>query len=291
MSNRHLFSIIILVLLLTAACGNNSPNTIQNQSRGGDAAINWVRSPETIVFRINVVGGNDTFDKRNDIPLCTIYGDNRIVWTDNTQPGRTPVMFDVLTDIQIYDFITDLSVNKRLFTYESFANVQPQTDEIPVYEQIVINVNDVEHITDGFEAWPSDYFRDILADCQTLSQAPARFEPAGGWLSAQFTEYDPNATIITWDAEASGINLLGMAELERTIWVDDANVPILWNIMVNSPRRRLFSQQGNYVEVAFQVPNVHLDAPQAPAPDELEAARELDPSDELENIDFGGEDG
>lgn len=259
-----------------AACGGAAPSPDSGPVElGGDAVIYWPRQADHVVFQIDVVGGDEAaFERRNDIPLCTIYGDNRIVWTDGSGSGRTQVLFDALDDVTIYTFVSDLSVNYRLYTYESLRDTQLLTEDAPpVYEQIRLNVNDREHTTDNFAAWPSGFFQDILADCRSLSQAPALFEPSGGWLSAAFAEYDPDAPVITWSAEVSGVSLSALADAERRLWVDNTNLPILWNIVTNSPRSRLADDGGAYVRLAFEVPNVHRTAPPAPSPDELEAAR------------------
>src|SRR3990172_1691325 len=52
-------------------------------------AIDWDHDPSTIVFRAEVVGGedDDAFYRRNDVPYCTIYGDGRIVWMTEPRAG------------------------------------------------------------------------------------------------------------------------------------------------------------------------------------------------------------
>lgn len=276
---RLSFLILMIVLAVgLAACGGQAPAPENNSpvELGGDNAIFWPREASHVIFQIDVVGGEDTFARRNNIPLCTIYGDNRIVWVDTSQPGRTIVLFDVLDDLRIYDFVSDLSVNYRIFTYGQEAALQLDDDGIPpFYEQITLHVNDREHVTDSFVQWPSTYFRDILNECRNLSTAPALFEPSGAWISASYAEYDSDATIVTWNDEISGISLLALADYETRVWVDDSNLPILWNIMTNSPDDRLFQDNNGYVEVALEVPNVHAQSPQAPTAEELDDARRM----------------
>lgn len=272
LSKRLLF---ILPLLL-AACGGN--NTVA-PGRAGDDMINWVNDPSHIVFQIDVVGGPDQFEERNDVPLCTIYGDSRIVWTADSQPGQTIVLFDILDPVRVRDFILGLTENYNIYDYESLIDRQSPTEEQPVYEQITVNVNNTQHTTDGFDDWPTDYFREILQECRNLSQQPARFEPTGGWMDAAYADYDPDATIIDWNADASGINLFQLVESDEMLWIDNDVLPFLWYTMVNSPRNRLFMQNDQAFQVSFQVPNVHRNAPPAPSEEELPEARTL-PIDE-----------
>lgn len=273
---RLLFALPLLALL--AACGGRGGNAV-NPGRSGDEIISWPNDPNHVVFQIDVVGGPDAFEERNDVPLCTIYGDSRIVWTADSQPGQTIILFDILDPVRVRDFVYGLVTNENIYDYQSLVAEQPPTEDQPVYEQITVNVGDVEHVTDGFEDWPTDYFRDILTQCRNLSEAPARFEPAGGWMDAIYADYDPDATLIDWNGEASGINLFQLAEADEALWVDNDVLPFLWSTMVNSPRNRLFVQENQAFQVSFQVPNVHRDAPAAPTTEELAEARTL-PIDE-----------
>lgn len=272
--------LMVSVTALLAACGGSDANSGGvPQGRLGDESINWPNDPSHIVFQIDVVGGLDTIEQRNDVPLCTIYGDGRVVWVPNSQPGQNAIFFDALQAITIRDFVLDLVVNFQVYNYSSLADVQALDGSEPVYEQIIVNVNDERHVTDGFDNWPTDFFREILDKCQNLSQAPALVEPTGGWMSAAYTDFDEQATIINWNAEASGIDLIQLIESDEMLWVDNEVLPVLWNVMTNSPRNRIFAQRDSYFLVALQVPNVHRDTPPTPTNEELAEARSLIPLD------------
>lgn len=262
-------ALLMLVSLMLVACGGG--NTAPAAENNPSPSIVWERDANEVVFRADVVGGPDLFADLNDIPHCTVYGDNRVVWTDISQPGRTIVFFDVVTDAQIESFVADLTVNERIFTYDGLAAIQPPGETRPVYEELILNVNGDQHITDGFAEWPGGYFRDVMGKCKAISAQPALFEPNGGWLSTIHTDYDPTATVIQWNAESAGISLAEVASTEASIWVDNELVPIFWNILTNSPTNRIFEEDELYFEVAFQVPNVMRDAP--PVPEDPAAAR------------------
>ncbi len=275
--------LLVALATLLAGCGGRPPangggDVTGGISYGGDDAIRWEQDASKPIFKIDVVGGDESFTDRNNIPLCAVYGDNRVVWLDTTEPNRTIVLFDALEDLEIFNFITALTVNKRLFTYTGETELRYEAGNRPVYEEIVLNVNDTRHVTDGFNNWPDGYFREVLDLCTSLSNTPALYEPTAGWLSASSTDYDNNATIIYWNPDGAGVDLSLLADDGR-IWVDNpVIVRRLWQTMTNSPTYRLFSQGTQYYQVAFEVPNVHPSAPPAPAPNELEQARQL-PSD------------
>jgi len=277
--SRPPLALLIVCAVILAACGGRGSTGGGGgnaQSFGGDDAIRWPRDASHTVFEIDVTGGDAAFANRNDIPLCAIYGDNRIVWLDNSQPNQTIVLFDVLEDINIYNWVTDLTVNKRIFEYEGNVEERYPEGERPVYEEIVLDVNGTRHVSDGFAQWPDSYFRDVLTDCTSLSLTPALYEPSAGWLSAQGVDRAANAATIYWNAEGAGINLNDLARSGERVWVDDPFVVNrVWNAMTNSPRFRQFAQGDAFFEVAFEVPNIHPSAPPVPGPDEIDRARTM----------------
>ncbi len=267
--------IVLLPLLLLVACGNQPEQSVQAPGQLGDANINWPNDPNFVVFQIDIVGGPDDFDDRNDIPLCTIYGDGRIVWLGDSQPGQTLVLFDLLNPEIVRNFVLNLAINYDIYDYSNLAEVQPLGEQRPVYEQIRLNLTNQTHTTDGFENWPASYFTEVLSECQNLSVRPAQFEPAGGWMSATLANNSTDATIIDWNAEASGINLAQLTVSRQRLWVDNEVLPIMWNIVVSSPRNRVFRQDDIFYQVAFEVPNIHRSAPPVPSVEELPDARSL----------------
>ncbi|MEM6282749.1 MAG: hypothetical protein AAF787_11190, partial [Chloroflexota bacterium] len=114
----HLMLMTMAVLLL-AACGGrgNIGGGGVPAGRSGNDDINWNSDPGHIVFQVDVVGGIEDIDQRNDIPLCTIYGDNRIVWTPDSQPGQNIVLFDYLETVTVADFVLDMIINFDIYEY------------------------------------------------------------------------------------------------------------------------------------------------------------------------------
>src|SRR5690349_3352293 len=131
---RLIFTLALLALI--AACGP-APNTTEPN------IVRWDRSPQNIVFRAEVVGGESDFQTRNDLPNCTIYGDNHIVWVNELGPSQVQVLEDRLPDGVINSFVQYLAVNERLYTFEArLKEIQAQADVNPVVETVSINVND-----------------------------------------------------------------------------------------------------------------------------------------------------
>ncbi|HEX2905646.1 MAG TPA: hypothetical protein VHO69_02210 [Phototrophicaceae bacterium] len=252
-----LFSLFIL-----AACGSNNTG-----GSGGNGLITWDRSPETVVFRADVEGGTpeSALWTRNEIPACTVYGDNRVVWTNELGQFNTQVLWDKVTDEQIVNFVTFLTINDQIYSYTAKANLEPPSDTMPVVETLTIFVNGKVHKTDAFGGWDIDYYRKVIDACRQISIAPVLFEPTGAWVSAEAVTYDYNAPLQFWDASASGLDLAALAASGERKWITDRNVPILWNIArTSSPRLQFIQDETQYYYVSIEVPGVNRDAPPAP---------------------------
>ncbi len=260
----------ILVLLLAACSALGGEPAAQNAgdvtSGGDNHPIQWNRDPYYVVFRADVVGGDDAdaFYRKNEVPPCTIYGDNRVVWTVENSEGSAQVLWDRLSDEVIREFVSDLTVNFRFYTYKSRAG-EEITTELPVMETLTLGVNDVIHTSDSFSDWPPDYYADILEKCQSLSQTPVLFEPEGAWIIAEPVIYEPAIPSVIWDADATGLDLNILAENGAPEWHTDNNVRLLWNLIHDSTPDTQFTQGVDTFLVAVQVPGVTRDAPPPPA--------------------------
>jgi hypothetical protein len=162
--------VYLLSAIFLAACGGAGSGT----PSANNSPIIWDRSPSTIVFRADVEGGRaeDDFLTRNEIPACTVYGDNRVVWTNDLGSFNVQVLWDKVSDAQIQQFVTDLQINKQIYNYDAKANLQPPSAESPVVETLTLFVNGKVHKTDAFGGWNLDYYRRVVDSCKQLSTAP-----------------------------------------------------------------------------------------------------------------------
>ncbi|MEO8395676.1 MAG: hypothetical protein ABI700_21960, partial [Chloroflexota bacterium] len=160
--------------------------------------VRWDHNPQTIIFRADVVGGESDFQARNDLPNCTLYGDNRVVWVNELGPSQVQVLEDRLPDPTINAFVQYLAVDERLYTFEArLKEIQAQADVNPVVETVSINVNDLPHTADSFGGWDGDWFPRVLAACKQLSQTPVLVAPSAGWVSARSVPFSMQPPIAT----------------------------------------------------------------------------------------------
>ncbi len=264
MVKRLLNLIGLLVLVVLAAC---QPNAVDPNAAPVDNTnpIEWDRNPTTIVFRADITGGNsDPFLARNDVPACTVYGDNHIVWVNQLGTFETQILEDKLTDEQMRRFINYVALNEQYYSYPPRQDNEPASAVSPVVETLTLFVNNVKHDTDAFSGWDYDYYQRLTDECKNVSIAPVLYAPTAGYISAQVTPYDPTSPIILWDAEANGLSLSELAASGERKWITDRNVGVIWQIIRTSPPDVILSEGDVQYHVALEMPNITRNSPAAP---------------------------
>lgn len=268
---KHLLLGFIIALSLVA-CAPQSPDSVVNEE------ISWDRNPETIVFRADVIGGEqaDAFFTRNEIPLCTIYGDNRVVWVNDLGDFNRQVLWDKVSDEAIRNFILYLAMTERFFTFESSFETELPTEVSPVREILQVAVSGRSHSNDSFSGWDDDpllanasaesYFQRVVKACKSISTTPVLYEPQGAWLSAQVIEYSPNIPMVFWESAAANLPLAPVAAADNAQWLDNQNVRILWSLFLSSSQHVAFIdlQDNEVYQLALQVPGITRESPPAP---------------------------
>lgn len=275
--------VMLCLALLLAACEAapvpDNPQTGATTADGNDNAgdlIRWERDPFNIVFQARVTGGDDAdaIYRLNAIPPCTLYGDGRVVWPITDERGDTQVLFDFADYNAIEAFVSRLTVQYRFYTYEALADLQLPSSQKPVVEELALNVNERQHITDGFADWPPDFFAQVVSECIDMAQTPTLYEPEGAWLVTREVSYNPRVPSVIWDDEAAGLSLEPLNEPTEDgqfsrQWIEGQNVRILWNVIHSTGLDTQMVERGTEYQIALQVPGITIDAPPPPAPADL----------------------
>ncbi len=259
------FLALMVFLLALSACQSNAGDG----APPGNSAIQWDRSPSIVVFRADVTGGSSagTFLARNEVPSCTVYGDNRVVWLNQAGPYETQVLWDLVSDQAIRDFVSYLTITEHFFEYEAQADLQPASSVTPVIETLTLFVSGQQHQSDAFSGWEGDYYTRVLSKCQTISGAPVLYEPSAAWVSVEAIpadQPDTSAFNIPWDAAANGLSLAEIAASGERRWITDRNVLVLWNLIRNSVSNLRFTEGETQYYLALEVPGVTRESPPAP---------------------------
>lgn len=250
----------LILTLMLAACRPAAPATVVPTT-----LVNWNRSPQAVVFRAEIVGGQSDFIARSVVPNCTIYGDNRVVWINELGAFQIQVLEDRLSDSVIDTFVQYLAAQERIYTFEArLQDIQTQASVSPVVERVTLEVNDVLHQADSFSGWDVEWFPRVLRACKGLSGAPVLVAPSSGWLWAQSIPFSITPPVTTWNAAAMGLSLASATD-SAPHWISGAAASTLWNTLHSLPDNVIFEDGTNYYEVALQVPGVTRDAPPPPS--------------------------
>jgi hypothetical protein len=259
---------LLMVAILSVAlagCQVFGGGDSASQSQADPVIIEWDRSPGAVVFRAEVVGGEDedTLYRRNEVPLCTIYGDGKVVWSFSSFEDGSQVLFDRVGDRQIRQFVDQLVTYWEIYNHEAGLDLII-SETRPVVEQITLTVNGQTHVTDAFGGWDYNFFMEILDACARLGETPTVFEPQGGWVSAERIAFNAMAPINSWNAEATGLDLDALATSGERQWVTGQVLRVLWFWIHNSPPTLQFAQSSGAFRVALEIPSVTRDSPPPP---------------------------
>ncbi len=275
---RVLIALSVLTALLLSGCQSGSaggPTPDPSLARPDLVGlIDWDRSPSTVIFRAEVVGSTGAADEdlllRNEVPLCSVYGDNRVVWT--TASGEredAAVVWDRVSDEDIRLFIEELSITYGLYGYGAASGTptpEPDPEEgdsAPVVERLTLFINDNVHQTTARDGWPVDLFPNVLERCRVISRTPIRYEPPGVWLTVRALETS-DLTGVTWSQTASGLDLAAYAGGSERQWVSGDNAYYLWEIVRTFGRDVVLQQRDQAFQVAVEAPGVTTLSPPAP---------------------------
>jgi hypothetical protein len=260
---RSIFRSLCIFMLTLAACQFTEEQQPSTPTRSPEL-IDWDRDPSAIVFRADVVGGPQDITRQSEVPLCTIYGDNRVVWANELDAFHVEVLYDYLEDTAIDDFVSYLTVGERIYTFEARASEQDTDDIEPVVETVTINVHGQNHTADAFSGWDSDWFSRVLRACQRISQSPILFEPSGAWLIAETADYNIQSPTVGWNPEETNLSLAEVANSGQPRWIEGNNLLTLWNYLTTLPSNLLFLEGENFYNIALQVPGITRDSPPPP---------------------------
>lgn len=262
MSHRRVPLLILLCAALLTACRPAQPVPAPTPPVS-EGMIVWTRDPAYVVFRTEVVGGLSAFAALGDVPGCTIYGDNRLVWEDDAN-SDSRVLEDRLSDDAIRGFIARMTVDERLYTYqERLPTLVAAGETAPAVGRITIAVNDVTHRADELSGWDGRYFERVQSACRALSTSPVLVVPQAGWLHVQRAEYASQYPLVIWDSARTGIALAAYTDAPG--WVSGAGVGELWRHMRALGANALYQDGEGIFRAMLQVPGVTQSSPPAPA--------------------------
>lgn len=250
-----------LFMLLLGACQSFSgtPTPIGPVTRPELVEmINWERLPLSVVFRAETLTADtESLGARNRIAACTIYGDNRIVYTAAGSSGFQ-VVWQRLSDEAIRVFVYELLTD---YDFRAMGTGFDGSDSSPVLDTLLLIVNGEAHQSDSLANWPQGYYGDITERCRAVADSPAELIPLNAYISAETIAYDSNVPTTIWET-SMGVDLSTLS-IERR-WMTDQSVQALWSLLRMYGADIQIRQGDETYHVAVEVPGVTRYSPLAP---------------------------
>ncbi|MBK9121919.1 MAG: hypothetical protein IPM16_02185 [Chloroflexi bacterium] len=261
----RLRAVIAVLVLIAAGCQSGSQTrepigTVTRPELVG--LIDWERSPLAVVFRAEVTAADaNAFERRNDVADCTIYGDNRVVYTP---PGGLagPVVFQSVSDEAIRVFVEELTLIYQFYNRGSGLDALAPEDRPPFIETLLLVVNGQAHRADALGALPDGYYRDVAERCRAVADSPAELIPAAGYVSVRPITYNPERSSVEWELPGE-LNLAALTPDER-VWVSGSAMQDLWRMLRIYGSDVQITQGEATLQAAVEVPGVTRFSPPRP---------------------------
>lgn len=261
--HRRFASVLFIGLLLLTACGGDSDdNKNDGNSSNTDnlGLFEWDRSADTVILRMDDQAAYEPqayFD--NDIPICTLWGDGRLVWV-NLLAGRSEVLESRLTDDQIRSLIETV-IRTGFYDWENDI-VPPGTDS-PILQSLTLSLYESSRTVERYSPWPANGFESLRQTCTNLTETRALVVPTGGWMKAYEVEIDPTAKVIPWPRTAP-FTLEELASSGTPRWIESPWAEFVWTNITRELGVVQVREGGKAYLISLQVPGISRDAPPAP---------------------------
>lgn len=259
--SKRLVILSVLILVLTA-CGEDA----QSNDTGQQRLFDWDRSADFVLFRLDeVVEDDDELVINNTIPPCTIYGNGRLIFTNEGDDFE--VLEARLNDDQIRAYIEN-AIGLGFYGWEDdlLEDSGNETTGVPL-RSISLNLYAEPRTIERYSGFPVDGFEQLLNDCRNLSEQRALVAPLnGGWLRvAPAEDVTPDDLFVQGWPRTAPFSLIEISNSGSSFWVADQEwATALWEFAIR-PQRIAFFEEGRGFYISLQIPGVSRNSPPAPA--------------------------
>ena len=257
MGKRLLFVAIVGVLLAacTPAPVPSTPVTL----------LGWDHNPDSVIFQqTRFYDGEDAIRAKNRIPLCTLYGNNHIVWTTIDSTSGEQVYEYQVDDATINSFLEFLIRDEKFYEIPDYGKLRVPpaagSGNVVGVTSMLLNLNNQPQKVTNTGPWPNNTFDAILKKCSTLSSKSAVYAPAGAWVSAVPLSKPSGNPAITWPTNAQ-IQLRDVVASGTSKWLVDPAFTRVWQLIRSTQGQIQFQEGGNTYLVALEVPGFSLTTP------------------------------
>ena len=240
-------SLLILALVVLAACGAQGPD------------LAYPAEADHLLIEADTAGGLVLpAYAENHIPAFRLYGDGRVVWTDQEGPGMN-VWQGHLPQEKIEDLLAWMA-DEGYFRMEEFYTVENPPTDLPT-QCIRVNLTDEnKSVCEYFDGAPEafDQIYGLLRNGAGATEV-TNYMPQAGWAMAEPMTWESGSEVVAWP-EALSPALPAMA---GGVWVDGRTLEFLWQNRLEQGPLMVFEELGQRYEVTLQIPSL---MPRAPSP-------------------------
>jgi hypothetical protein len=251
--------------VMIAACNTSTPPAPSTpQTNNAIPVLAWNTAPNAVIFRLDRQIINDTpYSDLNRVPLCTLYGDGRVVWVNPLQPSGEEVLEALIDDVQFRTFLEYLIRDMKFYDIPDYASFELPPTERANVDTITLALSDQVTTKRNYRAWPLDVYPTLLEKCRTLSDAPVRVEPSAGWVTVYKGPENTGMPFIDWPSTAP-FKMADAVAGNQAMWLTDVPFRMLWQTQRETQGNIVWREDGINYQVALQVPLVSRDSPPAP---------------------------
>ena len=248
--------LLVALTLVLAACANSdsSDSTQNNEAESG--LLDWRRDADTMIVRLDRQSNKESVAYRlNTIPLCTLWGDGRVVWTTQNEDGLEEVLEARVPDTTIRAFLEDI-INRGFYDWED--ELFPPSDDTRV-ESLTVSLYDEVRTVRRYSYWPQNGFSQVLEACQSMAGTSVRVLPAAGWISAYSVPRNTQSPTWYWPTNAP-FTLEELAASGESRWIESELATRIWQVAREDVGNiQVVGQSDQAYQVAIVVPGYSRD--------------------------------
>jgi hypothetical protein len=244
------------LMFLSAACASQPAPP----SKPVDV-LSWDRNPDTVVFQVRqAIEGEDPILAKSRLPLCTVFGNNRIVWI-TLDPKAGPKAFETqVDDTTIISFLEFLIRDEKFYGIPDYIkqDIPPAVtppDKI-VVSSIGLFLNNELRTVSSYRPWPGNAFQTIYDRCTKLSTTTAVYKPSSVFISAfQLPSLNGGPTV-EWPNSAP-FRLAETAQSKvRQQLSSGPLLDLVWQISLHSQGTVQWTENGKQYLIGVEIPGL-----------------------------------
>jgi predicted small lipoprotein YifL len=244
----RIWSLLALALALLAGCGGPGPD------------LSYPAEADHLLVEADTAGGLvPPAYAENHIPAFRLYGDGRVVWTDQEGP-RMSVWQGHLSPEKTQELLAWMA-DDGYFRMDDFYTVENPPTDLPTRCIRVYLADQSKSVCEYFDGAP-ETFDQIYGLLQSGAGATdvVTFEPQIGWVTAEPLTWETGSEMVVWPEVLSP----ALPAMTGGIWVDGPTLEFLWRNRLEQGPLMVFEELGDRYQVTLQIPGLMPRAPSLP---------------------------